>query len=186
MNNDELYQQFVEEYFTIGRSDIPPDWPTELRKRCSFFLRMLENGAKSDDNPTKGSSTAVSLMATLSVQGVRADISLSSPDQAPHLEQDELSEQAERYVFENELAKGGMGRILLAYDRDFRRRIAVKVLRQSSPGTGLVSRFLEEAQATEHHGRRLRGSSRGRLGPGEGPQRGVGHHGHRGDFDFTL
>lgn len=148
MNNDELYQQFVEEHFTIGRSDIPPDWPTELRKRCSFFLRMVENGAKSDDNPTKGSSTAVSLMATLSAQGVRADISLSSPDQAPHLEQDELSEQAERYVFENELAKGGMGRILLAYDRDFRRRIAVKVLRQSSPGTGLVSRFLEEAQAT--------------------------------------
>jgi len=45
-----------------------------------------------------------------------------------------------------EIARGGMGRILLAYDRDFRRRIAVKVLLGQVSDRARVGRFLEEAQ----------------------------------------
>jgi serine/threonine-protein kinase len=41
-----------------------------------------------------------------------------------------------------------MGRILLAYDRDFRRRVAVKVLAVEHADRSRVARFLEEAQAT--------------------------------------
>jgi serine/threonine protein kinase len=59
-----------------------------------------------------------------------------------------ISDRSQRYLVENELAAGGMGRILIAYDRDFRRRIAMKVLPQSARDRSRVSRFLEEAQAT--------------------------------------
>src|SRR5688500_18098516 len=33
-----------------------------------------------------------------------------------------------KYVIEREIGKGGMGRVLLAFDKDLRRRIAVKVI----------------------------------------------------------
>jgi serine/threonine-protein kinase len=55
---------------------------------------------------------------------------------------------AQRYVVEREIARGGMGQVLLAYDQDLRRRVALKVL---PPGAESVPRrewFLDEARAT--------------------------------------
>jgi serine/threonine-protein kinase len=54
----------------------------------------------------------------------------------------------ERYFVEGELGAGGMGRVLLVYDQDIRRRVAMKVLRDEMRDTRALSRFIEEAQAT--------------------------------------
>ena len=63
-----------------------------------------------------------------------------------------------RYVFEGELARGGMGVIHRVFDRDARRRLALKVMLGSgaAPASGdtpdvadaSLGRFLEEAQVT--------------------------------------
>jgi serine/threonine-protein kinase len=61
-----------------------------------------------------------------------------------------------KYVIEREIGKGGMGRVFLAFDKDLRRRIAVKViLPRISQSPDHVARFVEEAQITgqlEHPG----------------------------------
>ena len=61
-----------------------------------------------------------------------------------------------KYVIEREIGKGGMGKVLLAFDRDLRRRVAVKViLPHISKCTEHLARFVEEAQITgqlEHPG----------------------------------
>ena len=61
-----------------------------------------------------------------------------------------------KYVIEREIGKGGMGRVLLAFDKDLRRRIAVKViLPRISRNPEHLARFVEEAQITgqlEHPG----------------------------------
>ncbi|HVR74798.1 MAG TPA: SUMF1/EgtB/PvdO family nonheme iron enzyme [Planctomycetota bacterium] len=61
-----------------------------------------------------------------------------------------------KYVIERELGKGGMGRVYLAFDRDLRRRIAVKViLPHIARSREHLARFVEEAQVTgqlEHPG----------------------------------
>jgi len=54
----------------------------------------------------------------------------------------------ERYTIEGELGAGGMGRVLLIYDQDIRRHVAMKVLRDDVTEPKSVTRFLEEAQAT--------------------------------------
>lgn len=61
-----------------------------------------------------------------------------------------------KYVIEREIGQGGMGRVYLAYDRDLRRSIALKVLRERfQDDRDRLARFLEEAQITgqlEHPG----------------------------------
>ena len=68
-----------------------------------------------------------------------------------------------RYELEGELGRGGMGTILRVFDRDVRRRLAMKIVRTGSPdGTPAtpiddqtLGRFVEEAQITgqlEHPG----------------------------------
>ncbi len=61
-----------------------------------------------------------------------------------------------KYVIEREIGRGGMGRVFLAFDRDIRRRIAVKVIQKHLAGDrDHLVRFLEEAQVTgqlEHPG----------------------------------
>ncbi|MBI4607364.1 MAG: protein kinase, partial [Planctomycetes bacterium] len=56
--------------------------------------------------------------------------------------------QADRYVIERELGHGGMGRVLLVYDRDLGRRVAMKVLRDPAADADQTARFLREARAT--------------------------------------
>ncbi len=56
---------------------------------------------------------------------------------------------AGRYRVEEEIGRGGMGVVYRAFDRDLRRDVAMKVLRPGVAAEGdLVSRFVEEAQAT--------------------------------------
>ncbi|MCK5942680.1 MAG: serine/threonine protein kinase, partial [Planctomycetes bacterium] len=62
-----------------------------------------------------------------------------------------------RYRLDGELARGGMGAILKAYDEDLRRDLAMKVMLDGKGGSGAtpdqvdersLARFLEEAQVT--------------------------------------
>src|SRR5258707_1164020 len=57
------------------------------------------------------------------------------------------SSKRERYIVEQEIARGGMGAILRAVDCDIRREVAVKyMLDLTDPRK--KSRFIEEAQIT--------------------------------------
>jgi WD40 repeat protein/serine/threonine protein kinase len=61
---------------------------------------------------------------------------------------DELA-HAGRYRLEGRIGRGGMGDVYHAHDSDFRRPLAVKVLKQEfKDRPELVARFLEEAQIT--------------------------------------
>lgn len=54
-----------------------------------------------------------------------------------------------RYSFKSEIARGGMGRIVAAHDRELDRNVAMKLLlREHAMDGGLVERFLDEARAT--------------------------------------
>ena len=53
-----------------------------------------------------------------------------------------------RYRVDGELARGGMGAILTAFDQDVRREIAMKVMLADAPSKMAVARFLEEGQVT--------------------------------------
>ncbi|MFT5462562.1 MAG: serine/threonine protein kinase/formylglycine-generating enzyme required for sulfatase activity [Planctomycetota bacterium] len=57
----------------------------------------------------------------------------------------------ERYTFEGEIARGGMGAVLGVYDQDLRRKLAMKVILPTGVGSvsdGTLARFMEEAQVT--------------------------------------
>lgn len=55
--------------------------------------------------------------------------------------------QGQRYVVDNEIARGGMGAVLRAVDCDIRREVAVKYLLKHTDGRS-KARFVEEAQIT--------------------------------------
>jgi predicted ribosomally synthesized peptide with SipW-like signal peptide len=60
-----------------------------------------------------------------------------------------LPQRAGRYHLMGELARGGMGAVLRAYDPDLRRPLAIKVmLAEQLSHAGAEQRFLEEAQVT--------------------------------------
>ncbi len=61
-----------------------------------------------------------------------------------------------KYVIEREIGQGGMGRVFLAFDRDLRRQVAVKVIQgRHVENPEALARFVDEAQITgqlEHPG----------------------------------
>lgn len=70
-------------------------------------------------------------------------------------------EDPQRYVFadggrdEAEIGRGGIGRVLLAFDRHLHREVAIKELRDTVTGQTQIARFLREARITgqlEHPG----------------------------------
>ncbi len=142
MNEDAEYQNFVENYFDTGVSEVPAGCSSELRERCLFFLRMSADESPDGVSHELGVRSVVDLFAA---GGSCPDMTLAIPDHQPP---PVPAETGERYVVEKEIARGGMGRILLAYDRDFRRRIAMKMILRSTADSIPTSRFLEEAQAT--------------------------------------
>ncbi len=131
MNEDKLYEDFVERYFETGTREMPEAWPQELRVRCKYFLRMVESRVGDESDSAAPSPEPPS----------------SRPTSEAFAPRDRRSE-SERYVVEREIARGGMGRILLAYDREFRRHIAVKIALHPPGDQNRTTRFVEEAQAT--------------------------------------
>ena len=60
-----------------------------------------------------------------------------------------------KYTVEEEIGRGGMGRVLKVFDTDLKRTVAMKVLGEARPQLDAVARFLEEAQVNgklEHPG----------------------------------
>jgi len=162
MDHDaETYERFVARFFETGAGDVDASWSPELRQRCRLFLLMHRSHSMR--------LASESLLGLLAAAGVGSQISLeespsgrrpspgtrtespladSGAAASPLTKAAEDPASEERYVVETELGRGGMGRVLLSYDRDFRRRIAMKVLLGSELTPARVARFFEEAQAT--------------------------------------
>lgn len=136
LSEDELYEQFLEKFCSLGERSIDLSWPQGVQRRCRLLLHMASSAS------SQGASTQ-SFLSAIRAEGVAADISL----EGQHLEPPPDLSGSNRYAVESEIARGGMGRILLAYDQDFRRRVAMKVL-VGPPDPGKIARFVEEAQAT--------------------------------------
>lgn len=137
LSEDDLYEQFLKKFCSLGERSIDLSWPQGVQRRCRLLLHMASSASSQD-------ASTLSFMSSLRAQGVAADLSLEGQYLEPP---PDLSRSDRRYAVEAEIARGGMGRILLAYDQDFRRRVAMKVL-VGSPDPGKISRFVEEAQAT--------------------------------------
>jgi serine/threonine-protein kinase len=137
----DLYDQFVERYFEVGEATVERGWPEDVRERCLFFLKMVEEVPAV---PAPGSAFSSAVFSP--ANGGEPAPEQWNPGALPPL--DGAGDRGDRYVIEREIARGGMGRVLLAYDRDLRRRVAMKVLPAPARGPFTASRFLEEAQAT--------------------------------------
>jgi formylglycine-generating enzyme required for sulfatase activity/predicted Ser/Thr protein kinase len=140
VNEQRLFDEFLERCCERGDATIPVEWPEALKKRCLFFAKMISPAERDGSGPR-----ARSIVSSFEDEGVSASLSLAGEDAAPPAQP---ARGGERYVVEREIGKGGMGRVLLAYDRDFRRRVAMKTLLGSAESPARLSRFLEEAQAT--------------------------------------
>src|SRR5262245_58833457 len=100
-----LYEEFVERYFQEGDSTVLEEWPAEVRERCLFFLKVVESP-----------SISRSRVAVTGAGSGEASTQTGRDAAAPP--PDELCARVDRYVIEREIARGGMGQVLLAYDRD--------------------------------------------------------------------
>jgi formylglycine-generating enzyme required for sulfatase activity len=134
-DHDRLYFEFTERLLETGDREIPGSWPDDVRERCRFFLQVMDLGSEAAASP----DIPIEETENEGIPEPGADILEAGPP-APR----PLSDG--RYTIEGEIARGGMGRILLTHDRNLRRRIAMKVM--LDPEGGARSRFLAEAQAT--------------------------------------
>jgi serine/threonine-protein kinase len=72
---------------------------------------------------------------------------LLGPSLLPNLPFDTM--QAGRYRLEQFIARGGMGEVWEAHDPEFRRRLAIKILKEEyKDNPDMIARFLEEAHVT--------------------------------------
>jgi formylglycine-generating enzyme required for sulfatase activity/serine/threonine protein kinase len=160
------------EYLELEESGTAPDFDAfcSARPELAPKLRRLHGRWVGLSGALAGVGAEKSVWVQSSsspVAGLDPRISLAEPDpSAPAASVAGTSGDAPgRYELGAELARGGCGAILEAWDRDLRRRVAMKVLlgrdAQGRPILGgraeprAISRFLEEAQVTgqlEHPG----------------------------------
>ncbi len=100
---------------------------------------------------SEGFGGSVSSMAQ---SGITGNVTLAAPSSKDTLTQkslpellDRSSNADERYHLEGEIARGGMGAVVRAVDRDIRREVAIKYLLDQSDARK-KHRFVEEAQIT--------------------------------------
>ena len=80
-HHEDLFAEFKERYSETGDARVPDEWPVDVRRRCLFLVKMLE-----DD---RGAAVAEpsrmehSVVDVLSRAGVQAGLSLPGPDGAP-------------------------------------------------------------------------------------------------------
>src|SRR5206468_1438023 len=84
--------------------------------------------------------------STVDTTGCAADAAGSPGDELSEIALDFDADGSRRYVIEGELARGGLGRVLLAHDRRLDRTVAIKEILLETPGAR--RRFLREAMLT--------------------------------------
>ena len=119
--------------------------PSEEVSREDSLLGFLTEWAEQDLVPPKDDKSrpiATSAVAALDPKGSSVfDLSrFGNEPEAP-----DSSSGSERYQMRGLLGEGGMGEVHLAYDRDLRRHLAIKTVREGADKAQLW-RFLKEAQ----------------------------------------
>ena len=121
MDPEQLYDRFVERFVADGVTDVPEEWPAEVRRRCLFFLQIARTSG--------GRDTSMDSAATDSF---------------------DVPEQLERigpYEIIEVLGEGGMGVVYLAEQLEpVRRQVAVKVIRPGMDTREVIARFEAERQ----------------------------------------
>lgn len=92
------------------------------------------------DGDPAGRRLEVGSLATVAApnEGAGADVPSS----------DGLRSRGDRYEFRDEIDRGGIGRIRVAFDRRLERKVAVKELLRPAPGSAHDARFVREARIT--------------------------------------
>ncbi len=132
----------------------PADRDAHVRHEASddHALRDAALETLKDEGVTQATITGVDLTSASSdkVQSSATDELMDRLEESPKLD-------VERYEFQGEVDRGGMGAILKIHDRHLNRRLAMKVLLDREPPQDefeeklahqLLGRFLEEAQVT--------------------------------------
>ncbi|MCR4317625.1 MAG: tetratricopeptide repeat protein [Planctomycetes bacterium] len=138
---------------------VPTDGNTLDADVASGRLRRVraEERRPSSKSPEAGGGTVPlatpSVLGTLGIEvASSADVSIGGKKtEATRLLAKDKSSGGFRYVVGKEIARGGMGAILLAVDKDTRREVAMKVIlgdTKSEEQSHKLTRFIEEAQVT--------------------------------------